>query len=313
MLETKNRSPLQAATLDFEKHPAADAHGTDNYHLQAAGKQVIRLVEDLRPHPSFARNRLNVPIAALSVAVSQEELGLRERIVITQDNVIVKGYAQWELARSQGYETVACVEHILSDEEALHWLLQSHRRSPMLNDFARIVLALDLEPLLQERARANQRTGGQNKGSSTLAEAARMDVRSQIAAAAAVSSGNVTKVKQLLPVAQPDVREAVQLGELSIHRAWQWRGLSVEQQAQRLFEHQSAKGVRRTIRRLISRHLPAETPPVLAVPELLRGLQCVNGERLRTIQVAVVDTPGFGITVSKELFLAMDGQKELTL
>ena len=47
-----------------------------------------------------------------------------------------------------------------------------------------------------ETARQNQRVGGQNKGSSTLPEADRLDVRFAIASTAGVSVGNVSKVKQ---------------------------------------------------------------------------------------------------------------------
>jgi len=236
-----------------------------------------------------------------------------EPITITQDNVILKGYAGWKLAGLQGRETVSCIEYTLSEEEALQRLLQSHRRSHVLNDFARIVLALDLEPWLQEKARSNQRSGGRSKGSSTLAKASRVDVRSQIAAAASVSTGNVTKVKQVLQLAHADVLEALRLGDVSIHRAWLWSKQDTREQAQRLFEHQGKKGVRQTIRQLISRHQPEAPHPVLTLPELLRGLQEVNRERARNIKVAVVDTPGFGILVTKELFQAIESQKELPL
>jgi hypothetical protein len=313
MLSGQKPSLVKGAGVVFHPLTAIDAHGNDNELLQAHGQQVTRRVEDLRPHPSFARHRLSVPVAELSVAAFQAGLGLREPIVITQDDVILKGYAQWQLAALQHRETLPCIEYTLSDKEALQWLLQSHRRSPILNDFARIVLALDLEPLFQEKARLNQRSGGQNKGLSTLTEATRMDVRSQIAAAAAVSSGNVTKVKQVLELAHADVLDALRLGELSIHRAWQWRCLSLQQQAQRLFQHQGTKEVRKTIRQLVSQHLPDEAHPMLAMPELLRGLQEVDGDRSRAIQVAVVDIPGFGVLVSKELFYAIDSKKELLL
>jgi hypothetical protein len=313
MYQISKSSSVECATVVSQQRMATEVQADNHEWLHAAGQPVTRRVDELRPHPSFARHRLNVPVAALSVAVSQAELRFREPIVITQDNVILKGYAQWELARLRGRETVRCIGYTLSEVEALHWLLQSHRRSHILNDFARIVLALDLEPLLQEKARSNQRAGGQSKGLSTLTKAARVDVRSQIAAAAAVSSGNVTKVKQLFPLALPDVREALQLGDLSIHRAWQWRNLPPREQAQRLFEHQSAKGVRKTIRQLVSRHRLEETRPLLALPDLLRGLQELDGERFRTIRVAVVETPGYGIMVSKALFRVLDSQEELPL
>jgi tetratricopeptide (TPR) repeat protein len=93
--------------------------------------------------------------------------------------------------------TILCIEHDLAEEEALHWLIQSHRPSRGLNSYSRVLLALDLEPSLQERARANQQAGGQTKGSSNLTEAHRLDVRSETAAVAGVSTGNITKVKAL--------------------------------------------------------------------------------------------------------------------
>src|SRR5205085_67717 len=98
-------------------------------------------------------------------------------------------------ARLQGRATLPCVEYELTESEALHWLLQRHRRAYALNDFCRILLALDLEPWFKEKARSSQQAGGQDKGSSKLTKAERLDVRSEIAAAAGVSAGNVSKVK----------------------------------------------------------------------------------------------------------------------
>jgi len=88
-----------------------------------------------------------------------------------------------------GRQTILCLEYDLTDEEALRWLIQSHRPSRGLNSYSRALLALDLEPCLQERERAKQQAGGQSKGSSHLTEAHRMDVRSEIALIAGVSKG----------------------------------------------------------------------------------------------------------------------------
>jgi len=274
---------------------------------------TTRRVEELHPHPSFARHRLNFPLAELSVAASPAYLGLLEPIAITQDNVILKGYAQWKLAGLQDRETVRCIEYTLPGHEALQHLIQAHRRSHILNDFARIALALDLEPWLQEKARSNQRNGGQSKGSSTLTKASRADVRSQIAAAASASTGNVTKVKQLLRLAHPDVLEAVRIGDVSIHRAWLWSKQDARKQAQQLFEHRGKKAVRRTIRQLISRHQTDEPYPVLALSELLLALKGIDCNHPHKIEVGVVDSPGLGVLVTKELLHAIDSQKELQL
>ena len=64
-----------------------------------------------------------------------------------------------------------CMEYELTERESLYWLLERHRRSSGLNDFIRILLALELEPWLKNKARLNQQIGGQDKGSSKLTEA----------------------------------------------------------------------------------------------------------------------------------------------
>jgi hypothetical protein len=76
----------------------------------------------------------------------------------------------------------------------------------------------------------NQRIGSQGKGSPNLTEADRLDVRREIAKAAGVSAGNVTKVKKILLYAISELQDALRGGELSIHRAWQWVNRTHEQQ-----------------------------------------------------------------------------------
>ena len=49
-----------------------------------------------------------------------------------------------------------------------------------------------------------------------------IDVRSEIARMAGVSSGNVTKVKQILARACQELQEELRRGEVSIHRAHSW-------------------------------------------------------------------------------------------
>jgi hypothetical protein len=44
------------------------------------------------------------------------------------------------LARQRSRQTLSCIEYDLPEPEALHWLLQKHRRSNGLNDFNRILL-----------------------------------------------------------------------------------------------------------------------------------------------------------------------------
>jgi hypothetical protein len=256
---------------------------------------VVCRLDELHPHPSYARHRCSVSAAQLSALAALGDRAFREPIVITRDRRIIDGHARWRLARLQGLATILCIEHDLAEEEALRWLIQSHRPSRGLNSYSRVLLALDLEPCLQERARANQQAGGQSKGSSHLTEAHRMDVRSEIASIAGVSTGNVTKAKQLRETAHPRVELAVRTGELSIHKGWQWSRLSPQQQSRHLEEYQSRKGTNQTSRRLIKRHV-ARLSPTQLIPDtlgsLLKPIVPDRSAALDSIVVTEVDAPG---------------------
>jgi hypothetical protein len=186
--------------------------GLEEIHSQL----VTRRLDELHPHPSFVRHHLTVPASKLSALAELGDLAFREPLVITRECTILDGYARWQLAQLQGRSTLPCIEYKLTEAEALHWILQSHRRSNGLNDFIRILLALELEPGFKEKARPNQRVGGQNMGSSNLTEAGTLDVRCEIAAAAGVSAGNVSKVKQLTAAAHPAIVQVLRSGEISM-------------------------------------------------------------------------------------------------
>ena len=230
-----------------------------------AGQLVTCRLDELKPHPSYVRHHLAVPASQLSALADRDDRVFLEPLIITQDRMILDGYARLELARRRGRATLPCIAYELTESEALHWLLQKHRRSNGLNDFTRILLALELEPWFKEKARMNQRSGGQNKGSSKLTEPERLDVRREIAVAAGVSVGNVTKVKQLQMAATAELLQALRSKEISIHRAWRWSKLPSERQREELTFCQSQRGVKKAIRLMVSRHR-SKSPQV--VPHL---------------------------------------------
>ena len=277
------------------------------------GQLITCSVGNLHPHPSYLRHQLTVPSSKLSALTKRGDLAFQQPLVITPSGIIIDGYARWDLARRQGRLTLPCVQYELTEAEALDWLLQSHRRSDGLNAFCRILLALDLEPLLQEKARSNQRTGGQSKGSSNLTGAERLDVRCEIASAADVSAGNVTKVKQLIVTADADLLEALRSGEIRIHRAWLWSKLPPEAQREELRTYRSERGVKKTIRNLLAQHRPKNSPDVVGIGDLARRLSAVESSRIGPVRVAVIKVPGRAVFISEELFRALGLQKELAL
>jgi hypothetical protein len=270
-------------------------------------RQVTYRVDELRPHPSYARHHLAVSASQLSALAGLGGLAFREPIVITRDRLIIDGYARVELARLQDRLRLPCSEYQLTEEEALRWLLQRHRRSNGLNAFNRVLLALELEPQLIEKARSNQRAGGQNKGSSKLTEAERVDVRSEIAAAAGVGAINVTKVKQLMVTAAPEIPQALFSGEISIHRAWGWRNESPKEQREELRVYKSERDVKKTIRALV-RHQSKISPTAPDSTNLFRRLSTLE---LAPVSVKVIDVPGKAVFLTEELFRDLGLQGEL--
>jgi hypothetical protein len=256
---------------------------------------VTRHVDELRPHPSYVRHRLSVSASQISALASFGSLAFDEPIVVTRNRTIIDGYARFQLARQQKRQTIGCIEYDFSEEKALRWLIQSHRPLRGLNAFNRVLLALDLEPSLQETARANQQRGGQNKGLSNLTEAQKVDVRSEIAIVAGVSVGNVAKVRLLLKSAHSEIQQAVRAEEISIHRAWQWSRLPAQQQLSELEEYRNRKGTNQISRRLIQKHVASLSSTQLVPPslgDLLKRLVPDGPAPLDSIIVTEIDVPG---------------------
>jgi ParB-like chromosome segregation protein Spo0J len=280
--------------------------------LERPPKLVSRCLDELRPHPSYVRLALSPSAGQFSGLAVIGELAFREPIVITSNGLIVDGYARFELAQRQGRATVLCLEYELSEEEALRWLIQRHRPSKGLSACNRALLALDLEPSLQETARANQQWGGQNKGSSSLTEAQTLNVRSEIAAAAGVSPGTLDKVRKVKS-ADPEIQEATRAEEISIHMASQWCRLSAHQQLKKLEEHRGRKGTNLTSRRLIQKHARRLAPTQLipwSLGDVLGPFVPKRSPALDSIVVAEIDAQGSIAYFTKNALRTLSSMEE---
>jgi len=276
------------------------------------GTLITCRVDELRPHPSYLRHHITVPAFRLSPLAGPGSPLLSEPLQITRQRIILDGYARWELARRLALPTLNCVEYELSEEEALLWLIQKHQRSDGLNSFCRILLALELEPWFKARARSHQKLGGQKKGSSNLAEADRLDVRSEIGAAARASTGNVSKVKHLISVAHPHVLEALRAGEVSIHKASVWLG-KADRQLDALRIHQNRRGITAAINSLLRVHRANEREQQLEALHIGAALARLGSEQSDGILVAEVKIPGVILLVSTALREALTSQTALNL
>ena len=305
--QRRDRAIAEAIDMDDDAVSKAKAPGrkAGGQHVTTTGgracvasRLVDRAPDELRPHPVYLKVRGPIrgsegrqpPLSSAALA---------KPVAITRAGLILDGYTRWQLAVREGWPSVACIQYELSDEQAVLFMLDKHRRSDRLNAFCRILLALQLEP--HWRARARQHQAGAGKLPSTLTKADRIDVRAEIARAAGVGAGNVTKVKQLLKTVTPVVRDALRRSEISIHRAWQWRQLGADQQNQQLHEYRHRKDIRHTIRHLLRKHQD-EQDKVLTIEQFAGLIAEPTQGGLTHATLIVADLPGPAIIVTRDLY-----------
>jgi hypothetical protein len=282
---------------------------------RAAGHPVVRFPEQLRMHPALGELGLPELMGEINEAAQLEDRSVAEPILVTTDGIILGGFGRWRLALLKGIREVHCIEYAIGEEDAIQFILNHCKPQQGWNAFVRIQLALTLEPTFQRRALDHMKAGGKYKGSSKLTEPERLDVRSEIAVAAGACVGNVTKVKQLLATACGDLQDALRNGELRIHRAWLWRDMSAENQRRALMAYRSDKGVKKTIRRLVSKHKPKDPVLVegLELAGLARRLSRLQSPQLDSVTVAVINVPGEAVFVTAELLQLLPAQEELLI
>lgn len=125
--------------------------------------------------------------------------------------------------------------------------------------------------------------------------------------------GNVSKVKQLQVTAHPELLQALHSGEVSIHRAWRWSKAPPEKQREELRLYQSERGIKKTIRLLLSQHGSKGLPTVPDLVNLAKQLSALEA-RVGPIRVAVVKAPGRTVFLTEELSqaLGLGSQQELS-
>ena len=238
---------------------------------QATGQLTFRLTSELRPHPGVVRHGIQPAIQKTSTLVSRGESAFSDPLMVTSDGLILDGYARWMLARRQGREHLPCLTKDLSEEEALVVLLQAQQRFAFLNDFSRILLALDLEPHFRVTAKLNQQSGGRDKLSSDVTKARPVDVRQEIAKVARASTGNVNNVRVLLEKAAPEVVEALKAGEIRIGRAHSWLAKTRDGGRCELRHFRMKREMDAVSRRLLASHPAANQKAAPDASDLLVG------------------------------------------
>jgi hypothetical protein len=181
-----------------------------------------------------------------------------------------------------------------------------------MNSYLRIELALELEPWLRKKGLANQRAGGHEKGSTSLAEADRIDVRKRIAAIACASVGNVTKVKYLRSHVAPELKDALRNGRVSINRAFLWAKGSISGQRTALSDWERKRAISGVIRQVLRRHHRNSAAAIDPV-DMVRALGDVMTTSPEQIPVRILRTPGRAVYITQELAASLMRRKDFTI
>jgi hypothetical protein len=244
-------------TLEAPPLPNSEPAGALQKHF------VLRSPKQLRLHPAIARLNLASSLLELEQPKPANGVSGTVPILITANGTIISGFRDWQAALHDQCAAIECIEYCLSDDEALQFVLTNQRPRRFWNSFSRIRLALELDPYFQAKASANQSLGGKYKGSANLPEAARIEIRQEIARLAGVGPRNVSHVKTILEKAHPRLIDALQDGTVSIHRAVQLCNLSRFQQLEQLLSYAVERATSKVARQAVSQlrmERPGEHP-----------------------------------------------------
>jgi hypothetical protein len=179
--------------------------------------KAVRSPGTLHLHPAF--KDLNLSGWLINSELEGKPQDVHEPILITNQDILLAGFAEWHAAVCTGQGEIVCIEFELSADEALQLILTLHRPRAAWNDFTRTELALEQEPYFQSKAVANQIAGGTHKGLANLPKAQHVDVREKIADLAGVCSRTVGNVKTILKNSHPSLIEALHNGTITIKGA----------------------------------------------------------------------------------------------
>ncbi|HVS17491.1 MAG TPA: DNA modification methylase [Planctomycetota bacterium] len=145
--------------------------------------------------------------------------GCRDALVVWEEqNILLDGYHRKTICERLGipYETkpMAFAERW----EALEWVIRNQLGRRNLTLYARVLLALELEPVFAAQAKANQgtRTDLSTDPSKSPRAITPIDTRAEVAKAAGVSPATVDQVKLIEKWVEPEVKAMLLAGEVRI-------------------------------------------------------------------------------------------------
>jgi hypothetical protein len=265
----------------------------------------------LHLHPALEKVGWVGLIDELNDAAGSAIHPIHDPILIATDGTVLAGFGRWRLAVFEQVPEIYCIEHPLSADDSLAFILTHHQTQRGWNAFVRIRLALTLKSSLQQAALNNMRFGGKYKGLANLPEAQHIDVRQKVADMAGVCPRNVGNVETILETAHSALIAALGNGTLKINRAIQFCKLPRAAQLEQFVRYSQERATNRVIRRSIPQMKEKEAG--LDVLAVLDALQCQEARQPGSVPVRIGRHKRTVVLVGQDYLACPHSQKELKL
>jgi site-specific DNA-methyltransferase (adenine-specific) len=143
--------------------------------------------------------------------------GIRDSLVIW-NGTLIDGHNRYEIATKHNLPYTTIDKEFDNQNDVIEWIIYNQFGRRNLSNYQRSVLALKIEPIIQEKAKENQ--GTRNDILQKSAKSNKIDTRLEIAKLAGVSHDTIAKVKKIEQEATPEVKQKLSIGEMTINKAY---------------------------------------------------------------------------------------------
>ena len=157
--------------------------------------------------------------------------GCRDPLVLW-GQLIVDGHNRYAICTKHGLPFNTVQKEFADRDDAIEWMINNQLGRRNLTDYQRGVLALRMKPIIEARAKDNQKLsdGPGIKGRPISDDLNLIRTDAAVASLANLGKDTIRKIEQLEREALPEVKEWAATGEVSINLAAQFAALPVEAQ-----------------------------------------------------------------------------------
>ena len=155
------------------------------------------------------------------------EEGCRDALVIW-NGTIIDGHNRYEICQKQKIAFDTQDIEFADDNEAKIWIIKNQFGRRNINNATRAMLALELEPLIKEKAKENLSESGGDRKSETAKSGLQNSVKAikpintqkEVADIAGLSHSTIHEAKKVKESGNQEVIDKMKAGTMSIHKAY---------------------------------------------------------------------------------------------